>query len=856
MGDMSWPAPELLPPPPSDLATSRTTDGSLHTDHRGDEWRRPAGSGLPAARWIALLGGALVLTAAAAVVVASWDAIGRTVRVIGLAAGTAGLLVGSQRLRHLAPTSSNIAAHVGTFLTATVGVAALSSFGVAWPGCLVAGGLVALSATAWQAGRWSPEIFRAAQVGAIALSATGLAELTATTGGLIASMAAVGLLVAGAERRAAGLALVAVLSPLLTAVAAAGIGAGTFERAGLVGERLSWSGPAVGLLASLVLAVVAHRLSNDGLIIAAAAAPVLGIVTGLAAVQGSAAVWLAVPALVVLAGELAWWIPPSDRFRSQISAVIDPIALTVGAAWIASPWAVREIDLRASVAHPWAIPAVVTALAMLLATYRWHRADHRRADLGVPSLLALGLTTVIALGAGPLATAPVAVAAVGAGAFASRHRAAVYVPGVWALLEIEELTDAARPGSWFLAIGLAAVLFAMIVAVRARSADARHIVGWVELGLVVAVGGLAATMFAAGHEPTATLVGVAVVGTMLSLTDPRWMGACLATALIVGLVATNAAIDDAGYDSGAWLGWASVGAGLVVVWLIRRAPLAAHAAASTSVCTATAFAAGRRVAVDDVIAGGMCAVAVLTGLALALPRRTPIDSAAVTAGVLLAFAGRLPVDPAWVSGIWVVLGLQVLCCGAAMPHRLVTLGGAAVTTAAAGSWSFTTDLDDWLRDVIAPADITIADVVMLLATLSTLAIGRVVRRTLLGNSRVVNSWVAYGAGLVIGGTWLVGVQLERDPVWAVPAAVTFGVAATGLGARYRLTAPLVVGTIVTVATTVVATGADPAAIPVWIWLAAGGFALLGTAVLIERTSKQDAPAAMVTERRESPGGDR
>ena len=233
---MTWPAPDLLPPPATDPeATPPEPDPAFRED---DEERRSR-SGLPAATWIALLGGALVLIAAASIVVSNWDAIGRTFRVLGLIAGTGGLLYGSERLRHLAPTTSNIVAHVGTFLTASVGIATLSLFGVTWPGCLLAGGLAALAATAWQADRWSPQVFLAAQVGAISLAATGLAELTGTTGGLIAAIAALGLLLAGAERRAAGLAILAVLSPVLSALADAGIGSGTFERAGLVGERLS-----------------------------------------------------------------------------------------------------------------------------------------------------------------------------------------------------------------------------------------------------------------------------------------------------------------------------------------------------------------------------------------------------------------------------------------------------------------------------------------------------------------------------------------------------------------------------------------------------------------------------------------
>ncbi len=137
------------------------------------------------------------------------------------------------------------------------------------------------------------------------MASTGLAALTGTTAGLVAAIAGLGLLVAGAQRRAAGTAVLAVLSPALTALAEAGIGAGTFERAGLIGESLSWSGPVVGVLAAMILGVVAHQRQNNGLMLTAAASPVIGLVTGWAAVDGSAVAWLSVPALVVIAAELA-----------------------------------------------------------------------------------------------------------------------------------------------------------------------------------------------------------------------------------------------------------------------------------------------------------------------------------------------------------------------------------------------------------------------------------------------------------------------------------------------------------------------------------------------------------------------
>ena len=141
----------------------------------------------------------------------------------------------------------------------------------------------------------------------------------------------------GAHRRAAGLAIVAVVSPILWALADAGIGAGTFERAGLAGGRLGWSGPVVGVLAATVLAITARRYRSNVVMLAAAAAPVLGAVTGLAATTASAQLWSAVPALVVMAAEAAWWLLPTDRHRAAIGRLVDAPAIAVVSLGLAAP---------------------------------------------------------------------------------------------------------------------------------------------------------------------------------------------------------------------------------------------------------------------------------------------------------------------------------------------------------------------------------------------------------------------------------------------------------------------------------------------------------------------------------------
>lgn len=825
MGDMNWPAPELLPPPPAPPEPPAPEPAEADGDRR-------ARSGLPAATWIALLGGALVLVAAASVVVSSWDAIGRSARVLGLLLATGGILVASERLRRPAPSTSNIAAHVGTILVGSVGIASLSLFGVTWPGCLLAGGALAFAAATWQFDRWRPQLFGAVQVGAIAVASVGAADLTGTAGGVVAALVALAWLATGAERRPATLAVLAVVSPALTALADAGIGAGTFERAGLVGDRLGWSGPVVGLLAAMVLAVVARRRHDDGLMVAAAAAPIVGLVTGLAAVDPSTLAWWCLPAFVVLASEAAIRLLPTGR--PGWIACCDTVSAVIAGAALLGPAVVGEFDLGTSLTAPWAVPAALTAFAVLLPTVRWRRSDHALVDLGTAAVAALAVATVAAFDVPATALAVAAVAATAATAFLSRrlHRVAVVAPAGWALWAIAPMTDVVGDTAWWIALVLTAATGVIVVTTRARIAADDGPIGWIEVALTVLALGAFATVFVDGKVWTALFSGVVVAATAFALVEPRWTRLQLGAVASVGLLTSTPTLGTTGTDERAWIGWAVATIGLMAVALGRRSQLAAHASAASAVVACAAYAAGTGVSAERAALGSMIAVVLLTGTAMAFQRRSPVDTAAITAGVFLALIGTVPIDSVWISGVWAVLGLQLTTYGAAMRQPTVTAGGALVTALAVISFVFTTDLDDWVRDLVEPADITVGDLWMFATTVVALAVGWALRRT-----TGITSWLAYAAGLTIGGLWLVGVQLERNPMWALPAAVTLGVTAAALGAWRRLAAPLVVGTAITAATTFVAMGSDLRAVPTWTWLALGGLALLGVAVLIERTSQ-------------------
>jgi hypothetical protein len=474
------------PPPPPPSSPHRPQDEESEPSAETQAERRSL-SAVPAAAWVAQVGCALVLVASAILVASSWDAIGRGFRFAGLVVGTARLIAAAERLRRGVPTTAGIVAHLGTFLGAPVGIAATSLLGFTWPTCLAVGGLLAIVATEVQARRWQRTTFHIGQVAAVGMAATGIAAVTSTTAGLIAAIASAGMLAIGAHRRAAGLALAAVLSPMLSALADAGIGAGVLERAGLVGVSLSWSGPLVGVLAAMVLGIVASQRSNNGPMMTAFAAPAIGAVSGLAEIDGSIIAWLSVPALVVILGELAWWSLPTDRHRRLTTGLMNGLSGSAAAVAIVSPLLVRHIDLPgATLSSPWAIPAIATALAMLLATYRWTVQNSKLADCGIASGLAAVLATTIALEPPASLIAVISAVLVAVGAISSRKLSpiAIYLPALWAANSVLLLDTTAWNSALFGAMTLLAGVIVVIGVARARIASETR-TGRIEIGIVV-----------------------------------------------------------------------------------------------------------------------------------------------------------------------------------------------------------------------------------------------------------------------------------------------------------------------------------------------------------------------------------
>ena len=535
------------------------------------------------------------------------------------------------------------------------------------------------------------------QVIGLGMAATGLAALTDTTGGLVAAIAAAGLLAVGADRRAAGLATLAIVSPAVVALAAAGVGAGTFERAGLVGDRLSWSGPIVGVMAAMVLGIVATRRRNNGLMLMAAGAPVIGLITGLASVDGSIVAWLTVPALVVIAAELGWWMLPDDRFRRHVAMGVDGLAGTLAVIAVAAPQLATTDPSDGLIRFPWAVPVALGTLALALAILRVRPDGDTAADLFVAGAASGVIATVVAFDVTGAAIAALAVATVPAAAFLSRrlHPLAIYVPAAWALTAIIDLEPAASTGRFATGAVLLVALVGVVLVARTRLAANLHWIGWFELSAVASIGATTAIAFVPAHAPAAVVALGAVISMSVMLIERRlvsWGALMIGT---IGVVAADAATQGGTVDPTYWIGWAVATVAMATTWWFTRSRIASYGAAAAGVIAAACSMAAVPLDAEQFVVLAMIGVAFSTGLAVTFPRRSPLDAATIAAGVVLLSTTAFEIHPGWASASWIVIGAQLTAYGFALRQPIVAIAGGAVTAVAAGSRWFTTGLHDW-----------------------------------------------------------------------------------------------------------------------------------------------------------------
>jgi hypothetical protein len=106
-----------------------------------------------------------------------------------------------------------------------------------------------------------------------------------------------------------------------------------------------------------------------------------------------------------------------------------------------------------------------------------------------------------------------------------------------------------------------------------------------------------------------------------------------------------------------------------------------------------------------------------------------------------------------------------------------------------------------------------------------------------------SSWLTDVPPLLLVAIPALAERLAGGPGWHAVLAGGLAAVAIAYGGAVRLGGPLVVGTVVLVATVAVESVAMIAAVPTWAWLAAGGAGLLATAAAIERTGGSPVTAA-------------
>ncbi|MFP5254658.1 MAG: SCO7613 C-terminal domain-containing membrane protein [Acidimicrobiia bacterium] len=230
----------------------------------------------------------------------------------------------------------------------------------------------------------------------------------------------------------------------------------------------------------------------------------------------------------------------------------------------------------------------------------------------------------------------------------------------------------------------------------------------------------------------------------------------------------------------------------------------------------------------------VAALARTSGLELPESGVALIVAAAVMAGLGLHLGRRWAVPVLGAVGLSIGLGLGLAAPDpVALADALVVTGGIGLAAAVhQRSWPGTYVAGAvvagglWLR--LAEADVTAPEPFLLPVCALLLVAGARARRTGAG------SWVAYGPAVgLLGGAALLE-RMAGGPGWHALVAGAVGVAAVGAGGRWRLAAPLFLGTGLLVVLVGFETLAVTAGLPTWVWLALGGSVLLGAGVAMER----------------------
>jgi hypothetical protein len=786
--------------------------------------------------WVTGTGAFLLLAAAAVFTAVRWDDIPDAAKLGALVAATGACLLAGRALKPTLPASAGALFHLGAFLVpvdvAAIGVRA----DLDWSTMLLAQGLVATVTFAWAARSEGSVVLRWAAAGSAVALAGGIGATTDLPSPLVLAVFAVVALGVGHSSPALAWAGLAGAAPLLAAVDEGLIATSPVaERLGFVGPQPRALAVLTGVLAAAVLATVGRRRGDQGLVLLGAGAAALGTVvswTGAGTSTDVDALGLAGAFLIV---QVAAYLTRHDGFWSRPSGVVARIGEVVAVLSLpALALSVLFVDWVDTPATGPALAAAVTGVA-------WFAGDLRRTGGPGRALatvgMALGTVAAVALATGSATAVGVATFAIAGVAGLGRDRLPPEAGAVrcWPGSRPVAIAGAlAAPLMVFeqvpwLAVGLAVAGAALVTEVAVRrtlavpadgpGADRAEAWGWVLALLALAPGALAVGLVVEITDQLAPALGLAAVAaTVLAVQADRGQtataGMPLGTALRFGWVLVLASA-----------------AGLTA----REVGLVALVVAACSVLDAVRLrqpevALGASVALPVTVA----ALARATGLGLPASGVALTVAAAVMAGLGVHLGPRWAVPVLGAVGLSIGLGLGLAAPDpVALADALIVTGGIAMAAAVhQRSWPGTYAAGAvvtgglWLR--LAEADVAAPEPFLLPVCALLLLAGARARQ------RGAGSWIAFGPPVgLLGGAALLE-RLAGGPGWHALVAGAVGVVAVGAGGRWRLAAPLFLGTGLLVVLVGFETLAVTAGLPTWVWLALGGSVLLGAGVAMER----------------------
>ncbi len=790
------------------------------------------------------------MVAAIIVVAGNWESIDPVVRFSGLVAALLAVYFAAEAGRRRFPTTATALATLAACLTAPVGVAAAATLGQPWSVCTFVGGVAALVATEVQSRRWNVAPLKAATLVAFGLAAVGLSALTAIPAMVIGAVGAVAALLLGSTRRALTLAVTVGLSPLLVALADAGIGSGTLARIGVTGEVLVWSAPLSCAIAAGVIALLAQRLQNLPLAVVSLAVLGSGAVTALVSGQFETIVWFCVPAIVLLATEAVAATRFDSIWRSLARTITVPLGSGLAAAALASPsvtllvrW---DVPAEGMADDRWYVPLALWTIALVAASVGSARRVGGAWLTAAPLAAGVALMSTLAMAGAPMWSLAIAalVAWLGISAITpwSSWDVTTATLGTWVVLT--SLVDDATPVFWTVTMVIAGAITVVTCSiVERRDAGLRTIAAAAiaAIGTSAAIGELARTSEAAPFRVGA-LVFVGLIGIGVTICPQRSrfpLG-------IAGYVTFLAAGDDPDLA----ITWSAVATTMLLTAAVAGSSRSITGARAHLATAIMMIAGGLSFAAAGVDAGTSAIAASLIGIGLsglaALDRRLAVGQTAGLVASAIAVVASGAASPIFKSITLVVFGAQFIAAGATSGRRWVIAAGSVVTVGATISLWWTTGTNQWVIDTIAPYGADGGDVAIAVASAALLVGGWLLRRRF-----GASSWLAYSPGLGMAGTWLIATQLETRTDWATFGALIVGVTALAIGGVRRLGSPLVLGTLMVIATIMVSAGARLSAAPTWVWIAVGGTGLLVIAALIERSERPLLPIGRRTDQQQS-----